>query len=237
MGGLRGVADGGKLGGGAAGGRPWGAMFQIFAKLLGFRRPPPDDDAALVAACLDGDRRAGRALLDRLLPVIHARVRRALGGASLEGVDAEDLVQSTWVSLLADDGRALRAWDPSRGASLQNYVGQITKRKTLNALEHARAARRGGGAEAVALDDARDLAVGPGPEQQVEERDRLGRLASHLRAALPERGWLIFRLLYTDGCEVAEVADALQVTAQVVYNWRFRIRKEAEAFLAAEVSP
>ena len=55
--------------------------------------------------------------------------------------------------------------------------------------------------------------------------------------ALPERGWLIFRLLYTDGCEVPEVADALQVTAQVVYNWRFRIRKEAEAFLAAEVSP
>ena len=67
-----------------------------------------------------------------------------------------------------------------------------------------------------------------------------GDLGFHLLSdwRLPERGWLVFRLLYTDGCEVGEVADALQVTAQVVYNWRFRIRKEAEAFLAAaEVSP
>ncbi|MCA9525218.1 MAG: sigma-70 family RNA polymerase sigma factor [Myxococcales bacterium] len=213
-------------------------MFQIFAKLLAFRRPPPEDDGALVRACLDGDRRAGRALLDRLLPVVHARVRRCLRGASLEGVDAEDLVQAIWVGLLAEDGRVLRAWDPTRGASLQNYVGQIAQRKTLNALEHARAARRGGGAAGLPLDEARDEALGPPADARAEDRDLLDRLATHLKAALPERGWLVFRLLYTDGCEVGEVADALQVTAQVVYNWRFRIRKEAEAFLAAaEVSP
>ncbi|MEZ4470787.1 MAG: sigma-70 family RNA polymerase sigma factor [bacterium] len=230
------MTEGGMVDAQGARRRPWGAMFQIFAKLLGFRRPVPSDDGAVVEACLAGDRRAGRALLDRLLPVLHARVRQCLRGASVEGVDADDLVQEIWVGLLADDGRVLRAWDPARGASLQNYVGQITRRKTLNALEHARAVRRGGGLDPVALDDAREVAGAAGPDVQVEERDRLARLGAHLQGALPDRGWLIFRLLYTDGCEVAEVADALQVTAQVVYNWRFRIRKEAEAFLAAEAA-
>ena len=49
-----------------------------------------------------------------------------------------------------------------------------------------------------------------------------------------QRGWLVFRYMYTDGYDVPEVAAALQTNPQVVYNWRHRIRKEARAFFESE---
>lgn len=206
-------------------------MVGVLIGLLDRLRPLPSDDREVIRRCLAGDRRAGRVLLERLLPVIHARVRRCLPRARWG--EADDLVQDVWASLLADDGRALRTWEPDRGASLENYVGLITKRKVLNLIEFSTAARRGGGEEAMPLDDAAAFALPQRPSGGLADRDQLARLAAHLQATLPERGWLIFRLLFTDGCEVEEVAQALGVNAQVVYNWRFKIRQEARAWLEA----
>lgn len=205
-------------------------MLALFAGFLDLLRPATD--AELIQRCLAGDRRAGRTLVHRLLPVIRARVRRCLGSATMGEID--DLVQEIWTGLLADDGRQLRGWDAAKGASLENYVGLIAKRKTLNALEHSRAQRRGGGQAAAELEAADHLTLPERPSGAIYRRDQLVRLADHLRTTLPERGWLIFRLHFTDGHEVPEVAQALNVTAQVVYNWVFRIRQEARAWLTAQ---
>jgi RNA polymerase sigma factor (sigma-70 family) len=146
--------------------------------------------------------------------------------------EIDDLVQEIWAGLLANDGHQLRGWDAGKGASLENYVGLIARRKTLNALEHSRAQRRGGGQGAAELDEADGPPVRP--SGVIYQRDQLVRLADHLRAHLPERGWLVFRLHFTDGNEVPDVARALNVSAQVVYNWVFRIRQEAQAWQAAQ---
>ena len=203
-------------------------MLAPFAGFLNLLRPATD--AELIKRCLAGDRRSGRTLVDRLLPVIRARVRRCLGSATMGEID--DLVQEIWAGLLAKDGHQLRGWDADKGASLENYVGLIARRKTLNALEHSRAQRRGAGQQAAELDEADGPPVRP--SGVIYQRDQLVRLADHLRVHLPERGWLVFRLHFTDGHEVPEVARALNVSAQVVYNWVFRIRQEALVWQAAQ---
>ncbi|MEZ4466847.1 MAG: hypothetical protein R3F43_20970 [bacterium] len=123
--------------------------------------------------------------------MLHARVRWCSRGASVEGVDAG---RSGAGDLGGPAGRRRpgAAGGIRPGASLQNYVGQITRRKTLNALEHAR-----GGAAAGFIRwrwTTRGGGGGCGPDVQVEERDA-GAAGAHLQGALPTGGWLIFRLL------------------------------------------
>lgn len=202
----------------------------IFALGLFLRR---ETTAALLRRTLDGERAAGRVLLDRLLPVVHARVWRRLRGVPGLGLDPADLVQETLASLFADDARVLRQYDPARGASPENFVGLVAERMAGRLIEHARAQRRGGGQAGVSLDDAQGAAdEAPGAARRVEDQDLVRRFAEHVEATLPERGRLVFRLLYLDEFSPPEVATALNVNLQVVYNWQHRVRTEAARFAA-----
>ena len=150
-------------------------------------------------------------------------------------LDLEDAVQEAWLRLLANDGRALRGWDERGAASLENYVGRVAEHAALNLIERHTAAKRGAGAARRRLES-----VGPqpdegaDPERTATDRLTLERLGRHLREVLPERGWLVFRLLYTDGYEVSAAARALGVMPQVIYNWQHRIRKASRLFLEDE---
>lgn len=188
----------------------------------------------LVARMLAGDRRAGRVVLNRLLPIIRARAWRCLRRAP-RGVqrvlDVDDLTQEAWGRLLANDGAALRAYEPGK-ASLEGYVGMIAERAVLNAIEQQTAAKRGAGVEGADVADLPLASETPAPERNVANRDLLSKLSAFLDEALPERGQLVFRLLYTDGLDTQQVARTLGVTDQVVYNWRHKIRKLTAEFMA-----
>jgi len=43
----------------------------------------------------------------------------------------------------------------------------------------------------------------------------------------------VLALLYVDGLDVDQTAAALGVNKQVVYNWQFKIRQLAQAYLEA----
>src|SRR5690606_31436957 len=94
-----------------------------------------------VARLLRGDRGAARSLLLRLTPVIQARVRGTLRRRS-SALSPDDVVQEVWVVLMQDDKRLLRRYDPSRGTSLEGYVGGIADRVSSDAVRRSRAAKR-----------------------------------------------------------------------------------------------
>src|SRR5687768_1618744 len=52
--------------------------------------------------------------------------------------EVEDLTQEVFVALFADDARALRLWDPARGASLANFVGLLAEREVASILRSGR---------------------------------------------------------------------------------------------------
>lgn len=188
---------------------------------------------ALVRRALAGEATAVRMLLRRATPVIRARVRRLLRRAPRAAAahDCDDLVQEVWAELLADDGRALRAYDESRGVTFEGYVGLLAERRAAKILRAARAQKRGGATFTVdEAHAARVPAADPDPQQSLVAADLAAALDAWLEAHLPERGLLVFRYIYTDGCHPDEVADALGVNRQVVYNWTHRIRQTARAF-------
>lgn len=188
-----------------------------------------DPDLRLLRRALGGHGGAMRRLVDRLLPVIRARVRRRLGGPPDR---REDVVQDVWVYLLKDGGRALKGFDPQRGSSLEGFVGLLTERQIIDLQRVAGAAKRG--ADRV-VHDAAALARAPDartPEEVSITADLIDRLGAHLHAVLSGTGQLVFRLIYTDHCTPAEAAEAMGVTVQVVYNWQHRIRQEVRAVLA-----
>lgn len=209
---------------------PWPLCLAVVFAAEGVEHP----DLDLLRRALTGHKASQRMLIRRLMPVICAHVRRALArraGRMSAAEDGHDVVQEIWLVLMRDDGAQLRSFDP-RKASLEWYVGLIADREVGNRLQKARALKRGGDQRPVDLDDARHVAAaGPTPEEASMQRDLAGRLSTHLLDALPPKGQLVFRLLYTDGCDVKQAAEAMGVNRQVVYNWQFKIRKLAQAFV------
>ncbi|MCB9545528.1 MAG: sigma-70 family RNA polymerase sigma factor [Myxococcales bacterium] len=192
-------------------------------------------DVVLVAQALAGKAAAGRLLTARLLPVIHARcrvflARRASG--RLGAKDADDLAQEVWLALLANDGHALRAYDPERGMSLEGYVGLLSRRQLWRNVDALQAQKRGPGAELHDAEAAGRVAAVGDPEAHVLGQELAAALHGHLEAELPTRGRLVLAALYEDGHDAEQVAGLLGVSRQVIYNWQQRIRALARRFLA-----
>lgn len=192
---------------------------------------PRRDDLELARAALQGAPDAVEALLDRLLPVVRARTRRVLRRQGTLA-HADDVVQDFLLHLWSEGGRRLLAFDPARGASLENYVGLKAESFAVDAARRRGAKKRGGHLFAVGLDDAAPSS-GRCPEEAVATRDLVRRLGAHLDDSLPEKGRLVLRYTFADGRPAPEVADILGVRVQVVYNWQHKIRTLARHFLGA----
>lgn len=202
--------------------------------LLAFRRPPPTDDRALIEAALDGDATARRALVERVAPIVRARVRRHVRGPrGPGGLDVDDLTHEVWCRLLSDDAARLRAYDPERGKTLDGFVSMVAGQLVATVAEHHRAQKRAAPGGEGPLEEAEAVAAPVAtPEKQAEDRRALSALWTHLDAHLPERGRLVLRLLYLDHASPDEAAATLGVNRQVVYNWQHKIRGLAGEFAA-----
>ncbi|MCA9546712.1 MAG: sigma-70 family RNA polymerase sigma factor, partial [Myxococcales bacterium] len=184
-------------------------------------------DELLIRKALNGHGGALRALTQRVLPVVRSRAAAYLRrrGGRLGAQDVDDLTQEIWLSLLEQDGRLLRAYDHSRGKSLEGYVGMVCRRELWRRNRAHLAERRGGGVDAAPIEDAQhEAAATPDPEQATIGRDLLEGLSAFLMAELPERGQLVLKLIYEDHLGPADAAELMGVNTQVVYNWQHKIR-------------
>jgi RNA polymerase sigma-70 factor (ECF subfamily) len=196
----------------------------------------PQPSAASVRAALAGDAAAVRQLVDLLSPVVHARVARAVlrsGARARQGRDVrqgiEDLTQDVFAALFADDGRALRAWDPARGLSLANFVGLVAEHQVASIL---RSGRRNPWTEEPMLAEDLDAAMTTvdRTERTVHSRELLAALAERLRTVLTPRGLLLFQLLLVEEQSVESVCASAGMTPDAVYAWRSRLGKVVRHF-------
>lgn len=186
------------------------------------------NEVELIAAASRGDSTATRSLVERLVPVVRARVRRLQARrADLRRHETSDLVQQVFVCLLENRARQLQQWEPTRGASLEGYVGMVTEREVGNSQQRAVTRAR----HETPATEVEALSPHPSPEAQTVARDVVTRLAAFLEQELPPKGQVVFRCLYTDGLDADETARMLGVNRQVVYNWQHRIRELARGFL------
>lgn len=196
-----------------------------------------DSELDVLQQALSGDVATLPALVDRWTPVVQARVTRVLRRYSeiadpRVNQEMEDLVQQVFVALLENEAAALRAWQPERGLSLDNWVGLIAEQQTLALL---RTRKRNPWTDEPALIEELDRpSTAPDPEHETLGRDDLDHLLDRMQEQLSPLGWHLFGLLYLEELGVAAAAERSGLTPSAVYAWRSRLRRLARK-LAGEV--
>ena len=168
------------------------------------------DITQLLLASSQGDKTA----LDELLPVVYSELRRLAESyiqreRSDHTLQATALVHEAYLRLVDQ-----RNVDWKNRAQFFALAAKMMRRILVNHAEAHRAAKRGGGAQKLSLDDAISFFA----EQHLdllELNQALDRLSG-----LDERQGRIIELRFFGGLTVEEVADVLQVSpATVKRDW------------------
>ncbi len=169
-------------------------------------------------------------LVDRWTPLIQARVvrvlrRRAsrLGERAFQEV--EELVQQIFVSLFENEAAALRAWQPERGLSLNNWIGLLAEQQVLALLRTRK--RNPWTEEPTEIADLDSTSTEPNPEYETLHRDVLDRLLDRLQERVSPLGWQLFCLLFLEDRDVDDAANRSGLSTTAVYAWRSRLRRLA----------
>jgi RNA polymerase sigma-70 factor (ECF subfamily) len=198
--------------------------------------PDTDPQRDLIAKALAHEPGAVRELVDRLSPVIERRVTAALWRQA-RGRDARqevrDITQEVFLSLFSGDGKALRAWDPTRGMSLDSFVGLLAQHQVASILRSGRASpwRDEPTAEAT-LDRLPDAHASA--ESVVRDREKLGLLLARVRERLTPRGIELFQRLVVNEETPEDLCTATGMTRDALYQWRSRLLRSVRA-VAAEI--
>ncbi len=200
------------------------------AKAFDFSAASDPEIQALVARALAGDVVAMQQMIEGIAPVVQVRVARALlrrlsqaRGRDLRH-DLEDLVQEVFAALFANEGRALRAWNPERGLGFLSFVGFLAEREVGMLM---RTRKRNPWTEDPTVDDTLATLGGcsESPENQIHSRDLLHRICERMIERLSPRGRRYFQLLYVDDQPVKVVAEQTGASSDALYAWRSRLGK------------
>jgi RNA polymerase sigma factor (sigma-70 family) len=190
-------------------------------------------DLELVNAALARDPTACRALIAQLAPVVRQRVSKMLlqsagrSGRTPSPADVDDLAHDVFVVLFDREGRVLKAWDPTRGLSLRNFVGLVAQREASAIL---RSGRRSAWAEDPTPEDVQLGVEVHTPERQAAAREELALLLSCLRERLSPRGLLLFEALFCDHQAVEQVCERFDMTPNAIYSYRNRLQSLVAEF-------
>ena len=182
----------------------------------------------MLAALQRGRERDLHHLTEYLLPVVHARVARVLVACPVPiahlRAEVEDLTQEVFAHLFENNARILRGWNPSRGASLKNYVGLVAERRVRSLLRSGRWTqwREQPTAESDLESHAAwvDSPAGVAAAQQCYEQ-----VIARARARLSPQGKEMMDLLLIQQSSISEAAELTGMTLASLYAWRSRLKK------------
>lgn len=187
----------------------------------------------MIRQALDGDAQSARVLVDALYPVIAKRVAATLWQRTRRRAvaqEAADLVQEVFVSLFQADGKALRAWDPERGMSLERFVGMLAQHQVISILRNGRASPwRDEPTENEALEKLGQSTLTP--ESITTAREDLRLLLDGVREQLSPRGLELFQRIVVDEEPLESLMASTGMSADAIYQWKSRILRAMRAAL------
>ncbi len=179
------------------------------------------DDEELVVRCLKNDRQAWNTLFTTCHPRIVARLCMLLGRRSNSLEIAHEIAAQVWLSLVADEGRALRHYNAGNGARLFTYLNGIAVRHGLLYLRKSR--RR--------LRHEVEYVLSAGKQYKVGLAAQSFELREFTRCLTPrEVDFFTAELLPGDGTPAA-----LPLTVQNAWQLRHRIRRKLLRYVREEL--
>jgi RNA polymerase sigma-70 factor (ECF subfamily) len=162
-----------------------------------------DETRALVAKARDGDRVAFDELVEKYRPRLAARIRARIGPRLAQELDAEDLLQGTFLRAYETIGRfEWRAED-----SFYRWLGGIAQHLIWNVWQKQRADQ---------LRLVRDMtASGTSPSKVARRNERFDRLQEALLGLSPDHRKVI-ELSRIEGLKVKEIAERMGRSPEAV---------------------
>ena len=141
--------------------------------------------------------------------------------------DTEECVSDTW----------LHAWNsmpPQRPGILSAFLGRITRNLSFDRCKYQQAAKRGGGALPLALDELGECIPASGRVEHALEQKELAAAIDRFLRTLPEKDCNLFlrRYWYVDSISV--IADRYGMKENTVKSILFRTREKLRKFLGEE---
>ncbi len=186
-----------------------------------------------IEQCMAGHEAAVHTLVELLTPIIQARVARILSRSTDRRnarQETQDMTQEVFLCLFDKAGHKLRAWDPKRGLSLENFVGIIAEREVISRMRRRRSnpwTERPTDRPELEVHAAQDTRL----EHQTNARSCLRTLLRQLTTDLSDTGMQMFRLLYVEEQSVPEICDRMRMRPNAVYAWRSRLAKRVRALM------
>jgi RNA polymerase sigma factor (sigma-70 family) len=183
------------------------------------------DEIGLARLCSRRDEAAWETFLAEYSNSIYTSIRRTLErhGQRPEQDTLEDIFGDVVVSLLADEGKKLLAFEGRNGSSMVTYLWVIASRV---AIDHLRKSSRlpriaDTGDETVEYaPDHREL-----PDIRLEKRE-LACALEEVLAGLSAKDRLFVMLHYEKGLPTEEVAGILKISPSAVYSRKNRVREK-----------
>lgn len=141
--------------------------------------------------------------------------------------DTEECVSDTW----------LHAWNsmpPQRPGVLSAFLGRITRNLSFDRCKYQQAAKRGGGALPLALEELGECIPASGRVEHALEQKELAATIDRFLRTLPEKECNLFlrRYWYVDSISV--IADRFGMKENTVKSILFRTREKLRKFLGEE---
>jgi RNA polymerase sigma-70 factor (ECF subfamily) len=216
----------------APGALDWEAELTLVTSHASCRAMTGDFSVEMFQRALSAERSAVRELIVYMLPVVRARVLRALtrrGRAHARDPKQEldDVTQEVLAALFADDARVLRSWDAARGLSLLNFVGLVAERQAAALF---RTDKRSPWTEDPTLSSDLEQLSGESvaPDRPLASREQLSALLDRLRECLSPLGLHLFYELIVEERPVTAVGSAMNMSTDAVYAWRSRLARLAQ---------
>ena len=175
----------------------------------------------LLSAVLDGDSHASRSFFNRYNCTIEMCVRKVLrtGNRPAQDEDVRDLVGEVWLSLLEDNKKPLRRFDPDREIRVSTWIGLLARNKAIDRL-------RGRHERTVSLEEPGNEeppAAAPLPSEELEAREEQA-IACRALEELGSAARSFLEAWYTDGREPEPLAETFGISVGTVYSRRFKIQ-------------
>jgi DNA-directed RNA polymerase specialized sigma24 family protein len=213
------------------------SLLEMRPRYTGDDLPESEDARELVRGALAGEPALLQLLVEKLSPVISRRVTVTLWqrnrGDRNPTQDVADIVQDVFVSLFQGNGKALRAWDPARGMSLESFVGLLAKHQTISILRNGRTSPwRDDATESADLDGI--ASASHPPDALVSSRELLRQVLDRLSDRLSPRGLELFHRMVVEEEPLESLAARMGLTREALYQWRSRFSRLARQ-LASEM--
>ena len=186
-----------------------------------------DQSQVQIRQALAGEPRSLRALVDRLSPDVAKRVAAALWQWKRRRDVAQevgDMVQEVFLSLFQAEGKALRAWDPARGMSLDRFVGMLAQHQVVSIMRSGRTSPwRDDPTEPEKMESLGESPTTP--ESIAISREKLQVLLARLRGELSPRGLELFQRIIVDEESVDTLISGTGLTPAAIYQWKSRLTR------------